>query len=165
MKAIAQLFASVMFFTGMNRKMGKNWLSSLYNSCKLSVKEETSNTLTYHQQKVANIFNVLSRSSPASMPEYHHDEINSNQESIQSVELPLNIDTPSSNNTQTVTTGDVDMEDEDPEDALRTLSNMKRYKISNLCHLNFFDVGWSKLGTNMKEDRRWAQMLQTQERE
>ena len=95
------------------------------------------------------------------MPNDHHDKTNSNQESMQSIELPLNIDTPSSNNTQTVTTDDADMEDEDPEDALRTLSNMKRYKISNLCHLNLFDVGWSKLGTNMEEDRRWTQMLQT----
>ena len=83
------------------------------------------------------------------MPEDHHDEKKSSQESMQSIELPLNIDTPLSNNTKTVITGDADMEDEDPEDALRTLSNMNQYKISNLYHLNCFDVGWSKLGTNM----------------
>ena len=68
---------------------------------------------------------------------------------MQSIELSLNIDTSSSNNTQTVKMGDTDMEDKDPEDALRTLSNMNQYKISNLYHLNCFDVGWSKLGTNM----------------
>ena len=95
------------------------------------------------------------------MPEDHHDETNANQELVQSIELPLNIGTPSSNNTQIITTGDADMEDEDPEDALRTLLNMTLYKISNLCHLDLFDIGWFKLVTNMIDDRRWTQMVQT----
>ena len=106
--------------------MDENWLWSSYNSCKLPVKEDIYNTLTCHQRKVATVFNVLNTLPPASMPEDNYDEINSYQKSIQSVESPLNIDTPSSNNTQTVRTGDTDMADEDPEDTIRTLSNMKR---------------------------------------
>lgn len=48
---------------------------------------------------------------------------------------------------------------------VRTLSNMKKYKINNLCCQNLYEVGWAKLDANMEEDRRWTHMLQTQERE
>ena len=70
---------------------------------------------------------------------------------MQSIELSLNIDTSSSNNTQTVKMGDTDMEDKDPEDALRTLSNMKRYKISSFCHLNFFMLDCPSLAPAWKK--------------
>ena len=82
------------------------------------------------------------------------------------IELDSNESLPSPS--EKTSTSDVDVteeDDEDPEDALRTLSNMKRYKINNLCCQNLYEVGWSKLGANMEEDRRWTQMLQTQERE
>ena len=125
--------------------------------CKLPVKKNTADSLTLHQQKVADVFNVLSTSTLSAMPEDHPDD---------AVELEPNESTPLSNEqTPTSDLGDVDEDDEDPEDALRTLSNMKKYKINNLCSLNLFDVGRSKLGENMEEDQRWKKMLHTQERE
>ena len=55
--------------------------------------------------------------------------------------------------------------EEDPEDTLRSLFNLKKYKINNLCHRNLFTIGWNILGENMEEDRRWTHMLLIQERE
>ena len=110
-----------------------------------------------HQQKVADIFNILGTLSPSAMSEDHQDN---------TVESETNEAMTSSNEqTPTSDVSDVDEDDKDPEDALRTLSNMKKYKINNLCCQNLHDGGWSKLGANMEEDRRWTQMLQTQERE
>ena len=54
----------------------------------------------------------------------------------------------------------IDTEEEDSDDDLRILSNIKKYKISNLCHQNLFTLGWSKLDENMEEDRRWTKMIQ-----
>ena len=41
---------------------------------------------------------------------------------------------------------------------------MKRYKINPMCYQNTVDLGWSKLGTGLEEERRWLKMLQQQER-
>ena len=139
-------------FTSMNRKICENWLWESYNTCKLPVKIDKSESLTCHQRKVADVFNTLSTASLSAIPEDHQ---NSEVESDEQIPLSNKV-------TQT---NDQDVDNEDPEDALRTLSNMKKYKINNLCSLNLFDVGWSKLGENMEEDRRWKKMLQTQERE
>ena len=153
-KAIEKLFQSIMPFTSMNRKISENWLWDSYNQWKLPVKIDKSDSLACHQQKVADVFNTLSMASPSSIQEEHQNN---------EVESEPNDQTPLSN--EFTSTSEVDVDNEDSEDALRTLSNMKKYKINNLCYQNLFDVGWSKLGANMEEDRRWKQMLQAQERE
>mgnify|MGYP001238665635 CR=1 FL=1 len=55
-------------------------------------------------------------------------------------------------------------DDEDPDAALKALSNMKRYKINHKCYQNTIDLGWSKLGNGLEEERRWLKLLQQQER-
>ena len=45
-------------------------------------------------------------------------------------------------------TGDIlntDDNEEDREVALEALSNMKKYKINNLCHLDIIDYGWKNV--------------------
>lgn len=67
-----------------------------------------------------------------------------------------------SNNTidEIINTDEVE---EVPEDALCSLSNLKKYKINNICHRNLYNIGWSILGENKEEDQRWAQMMLIQE--
>ena len=37
-------------------------------------------------------------------------------------------------------------DDEDIDDAIKALSNMKRYKMNPMCHQNTVVIGWEKLG-------------------
>ena len=61
--------------------------------------------------------------------------------------------------------GQEDRDDaEDSDDALKALSNMKRYKINPMCHQNTAVIGWSKLDTELEKERRWLKVLQQQER-
>ena len=55
-------------------------------------------------------------------------------------------------------------DDEDIDDAIKALSNMKRYKMNPMCHQNTVVIGWEKLGTGLEEKRRWLNMLEQQER-
>ena len=55
-------------------------------------------------------------------------------------------------------------DDEDPDNALKSLSNMKRYKVNPMCHQNAVQIGWDKLGNGLEEERRWLMSLQQQER-
>ena len=134
----------------MIRVLYEDWLWSSYNKCKLRVKKYSSNDLTLHQQKVADVFNTISDLSPVEIPKTNND---GNTENLvhHSIEIPNAMDNENDDN-------------EDPEDALRILSNMKRYKINPLCSQNIVEIGWQKLGEKLEEDRRWSNMIQDQER-
>ena len=185
MKAVTVLFTSVLPFTSMNRSVGDNWLWESYNSSKIPIRANTTIGLTTHQQKVADVFNHISTSSPTQAPEEHTDETTvSNIETIHTaaedahnklleddvyieddngeMEIGSTDNNPINTNKDIQ---DVDESNEDPEDALRSLSNLKKYKINDICHKDIFAVGWLILGDNMEEDRRWKHTIQSQERE
>ena len=103
----------------MSRVLSEDWLWSSYNKCKLRVKKDSSNDLTLHQQKVADVFNTIRDLSPVEIPNKITDG-NTENAVHHSIEIPNAIDNGNNDN-------------EDPEDALRILSNMKRYKINPLC--------------------------------
>ena len=178
---VAKLFATVLPFTSINRSVDENWLWGSYNSCKTPVQIDVNDTLTSHQQKVADVFNIISKLSPADIPtelsdgkmeavatvknnaEYAcgklgEDEIFTENNSGDMISHEDNL-----NLSPAVTETSIGQEDpddaEDSDDALKALSNMKRYKINPMCHQNTAVIGWSKLGTGLEEERRWLKML------
>ena len=68
MDSVAQLFATVLPFVSLNRTIDDNWLWGSYNACKTQVELGNNNILTCHQQKVADIFNIISTMSPEDSP-------------------------------------------------------------------------------------------------
>lgn len=153
MDAISKVFVSVLPFINMNRVISEDWLWSAYNKCKLPVRKDTTNSLTNHQQKVADVFYTLSGLSPVAIPNELTDGNTENAESIQQTaeyvckQLAEEDEfTENDNGDITLSNEDVHVptsitnaldddseDDEDPEDALRILSNIKRYKINPLC--------------------------------
>lgn len=114
MVTIEKLFNSDMPFTSMNRQVDENWLWESHNSCKLPNKKDKVDSLTCHQQKVADVFNILSTSLPYAMPDDHQND---------TIELDSNESLPSSSEkTSTIDIDEIHEDDEDPEDALRTYS-------------------------------------------
>ena len=183
---VAKLFATVLPFTSLNRLVDENWLWGSYNSYKTPVRTNTKNSLTSHQQKVADVFNIISNSSPTDIPtevsdgntetvatvknnaEYAcgklgEDEVftENNYGDMISQDDSLNLSPAISD---TATRPEDPDDDEDPDAALKALSNMKRYKINHMCHQSTVNLGWSKLGNGLEEERRWLNMLQQQER-
>ena len=59
MKAINELFLSILNFIVMGRKFDENQLWGLYNSWKLPVKKDKNDNLTTYQQKVTDVFNII----------------------------------------------------------------------------------------------------------
>ena len=49
-----------------------------------------------------------------------------------------------------------DSTDADATAALRSLSNLKKYKINKMCTQNLIEIGWELLGENISEERQWA---------
>ena len=68
MNTVAKLFATILSFTSLNCSVDENWLWGSYNSCKTPVQIDVNDTLTSHQQKVADVFNIISKLSPADIP-------------------------------------------------------------------------------------------------
>ena len=54
---------------------------------------------------------------------------------------------------------------DDYTDDLKSLSNLKKYKINLMCIENLKEIGWTKLGDNLEEDRRWKRTTELRERE
>ena len=70
------------------------------------------------------------------------------------------------NNDQTMSEAGVEVEvDIDPAVALKSLSNLKKYRINRLCVENLKEKGWTMLGTNLEEERRWAHTVKQRERQ
>ena len=70
---------------------------------------------------------------------------------------PVDMDTGKSNENQDNT--------DDYIDDLKSLSNLKKYKINFMCIENLKEIGWTKLGENLEEDRRWKKSNELRERE
>ena len=140
---------------------------------------------TVHHSMVADVFNVLSTSRSENIPDsaetnelsvlvertgmldYTQEPLVSiDTNDIDSGDLPTTIDIRDTiNNTSEPGADNEDTDDTNYQSDLKSLSNLKKYKINMLRTQNLKEVGWSKLGDNIEEDRRWTKLTENRERE
>ena len=181
--SIQKLFETVMPFTPMGRKVTDNWLWDSYNKVKVVVKDSADVVMSDHEKKVAEVFNILGISKTVNALDDLHqeDDYTTRENEIAAKHFndsdvftendgDMLLDNNDNNNTVVIdnSMSEVGVEvevDVDPAEALKYLSNLKKYRVNRLCVENLKEKGWEMLGENLEEERRWAHLVKTQEQQ
>ena len=158
----------------MGRKATDNWLWESYNKSKMKVKDSVDLKMSDHEKKVVEAFKMLGMSKTTSAADdlQEEDEFTTTDNltaakqfldndifTEQGEDMLLEDDTTddSENNHRAISEVGVEVEvDTDPAEALKSLSNLKKYRIKRLCVENLKEKGWSMLGSNIEEERKWT---------
>ena len=178
---ITKLFQSILPFTPMGRKITDNWLWDSYNQSKIKVTKSADIEMSDHEKQVAEVFSMLGASNATiDADDVHVEEQFTTKDSElaakkfnqadfftetgEEMTLDDNCDKESYTHNTTQTNNNTAEVDIDPADALKSLCNLKKYKINMLCIDNLKVPGRNMIGDKIEEDRRWATMVKLRER-